>query len=125
MVDKRARFSSYRIPGARLELVDESAGTREDLLSKLRTTFPSLLRDREAVHARVRPGKPYHIEASDESEAAWFAFSEPRASGRCTPLTEGLVQSGKWVVLFSISLFAILAGAPLLRIRPVPLPIAD
>ncbi len=125
LLDKRARFSAYRIPEAKLELVDEAAGTREDLLPKLRTTFPSLLRDRDAIYARVHPGTSYHLEATDASETAWFAFSEPRASGRCTPFTEGLAQSGKWILLFSISFVTVLASAPLLRLQPSVLPAAD
>lgn len=112
MMDKRARFSAYQIAGAKLELVDDSDGSRADLLEKLSSSFPSLLRDRESVFAHVQPGRAYHIEAEDKGDSAWFAFSDPRPSGNCTPFTENLLQSGKWILLACSTLFVLLSCSP-------------
>lgn len=122
VLDKRSRFSLYKVPGCSLHLVEDKTGKRFDLLALLRTSFPSILRDREAIHVRVSPGMAYHIEAVDDSPSAWFAFSEPRESRRMTPVTEGLLDSGKLMTLAGLGLFtvAVMGGRQLAADRPLP-----
>lgn len=108
ILDKKARFAFYREPGCSFQLVEDQTGIRQDLLKKLRWDYPFILRDRELVYARVTPGFWYHVEAVGGTEESWFAFSDPRESGRLTPLTEGVLNSGKLMVLAGVCLSALL-----------------
>ena len=104
VVDKKSRFTNYRLDGLRLTLLDETSGSRQELLPRLSHTFPFVLRDWEMIYAKVVPGHDYRIESSDRSPTEWLAFSEPLESGRLTPLTVGLCQSGKLLCLAGLGL---------------------
>jgi hypothetical protein len=113
LVDKKARFTNYRLQGLDLALVDQTAGgARLELLPQLAHAFPFLFRDWESVYAPVTPGHTYVIEssASDATPTDWLAFSEPVESGRLTPLTTAISQSGKLISILALGLLVFCAG---------------
>ena len=79
-------------------------------------SWPSLLRDREAVVVPVVAGRSYRVEAADASSEGWFAFSEPADAGRLAPLLFGLTSSGKLFAMLGVILAA--TGALALRMSP-------
>ncbi|NQT18705.1 MAG: hypothetical protein HQ592_03305, partial [Planctomycetes bacterium] len=105
LLDKKARFRKYQLPGCTLDLVRESTGERRELLSRLLYGYPSLLRDREEISVPVVPGEAYRIEAADTDPVAWFAFSEPRDAGRLSPVMVALFNSSKLFALAGAGLF--------------------
>ena len=109
LVDKKARFTNYRLDGLQLTLRDETDGSRVELLPKLARAFPFVLRDWEMIYAKVTPGHDYRIESRDASPVGWLAFSEPLESGRLTPLVLGFCQSGKLLCLGGLGLLALAA----------------
>jgi hypothetical protein len=116
ILPQRSRFSLYRLPGLDLEVIDDETGERQSLLGKLRHTYPSILRNREAVLARVQPGHHYHIEATDNSELEWFAFSEPTECGRLAPIQYAAYGSSKLFALLGFMLLS--AGCSAILFRP-------
>jgi hypothetical protein len=112
LVEKRARFTNYSLPNLQVTLVDDTAGTREELLPKLAHQFPFLFRDWEWVYARVIPGHEYRIasQAKPVNFDQWIAFGEPFESGRLTPLLVGLSQSGKWICMLGLGFLAASLG---------------
>ncbi len=112
LVDKRSRFSNYRLPNLWVTLVDDTAGTREELLPKLSRQFPFLFRDWETVYTHVVPGHEYHVEseAHPADFEQWIALGEPFESGRLTPLILGLGQSGKLICLLGLGFVTLSIG---------------
>jgi hypothetical protein len=104
IVDKKARFTNYRLDGLHLTLVDTTDGSRTEMLPRLARTYPFVFRDWEMIYARVIPRHSYRIESRDASAAGWLAFSEPLESGRLTPLIVGFCQSGKFFCLLGAGL---------------------
>ena len=116
LLQKKARFSFYKLPGCSLDVVDVESGERLPVLPRLARSWPSLLRDREAVVVPVVAGRSYRVEAADASSEGWFAFSEPADAGRLAPLLFGLTSSGKLFAMLGVILAA--TGALALRMSP-------
>ncbi len=110
LVDKKARFSNYRLPGLSLTLQDETTGEKTELLPLLSHSYPFIFRDWELIYVKVTPGHDYRLESSDTSQSQWLAFSEPMESGRLTPFIVGLSQSGKLLCLCGIGLLMLVLG---------------
>lgn len=110
LVDKKARFSNYRLNGLQLTLVDETTGKQDELLPRLAWTFPFVFRDWELIYAPVTPGDEYRIESHAVGGAQWIAFGEPYESGRLTPLIVDVSQSGKLLCLGGMTLLALVLG---------------
>jgi hypothetical protein len=112
LVDKRARFSNYRLDGLHLALVDENTGQKRDLLPLLAHSFPYIFRDWEMIYAKVIPGHDYRILSSDTNPNAkqWIAFGEPFESGKLTPLIVIVSQSGKLLCLVGIFFLMLVFG---------------
>ena len=104
LVDRKARFTNYRLDGLQLTLRDETDGSCVELLPRLARTFPFVLRDWEVIYARVTAGHTYRLESHAAGAAAWLAFSEPLESGRLTPWIVGVCQSGKLFCLVGLGL---------------------
>jgi hypothetical protein len=111
IVNKKARFTGYRLDGLSLTLVEQATGHETPLLPQLRSRFPSLFRDQEIVTAPVKKGARYVVQASDASPSEWFAFSQPWEGGRLTGITQALLDSGK-LVLFCGLLLLVVALLP-------------
>jgi len=108
LLDKRARFTNYRLDGLQLILRDEATGQRRELLPQLSRSFPFIFRDWELIYAPVTPGHVYRIESHDSSPNQWIAFGEPFESGKLTPLIVTVGQSGKFLSLCGLA-FLVLA----------------
>ena len=104
IVQKKARFTSYRLDGLGLSLTDVATGRETALLPQLKAGFPSIFRDREVVRAKVEKGRQYVVKAVDATEGDWFAFSQPWEGGRLTWLTQPLLDSGKLMMLCGLLL---------------------
>jgi hypothetical protein len=116
VLQKKSRFSFYRLPDCELNVVDVASGEKIPVLPRLLRSWPSLLRDREAATVPVIAGRSYRVEASDSTADNWFAFSEPADSGRLAPLLMGLTASGKLLALLGVMLAA--TGLLGLRLNP-------
>ncbi|HEX2750607.1 MAG TPA: hypothetical protein VHM91_21555 [Verrucomicrobiales bacterium] len=108
IVDKKARFTNYKLPGLSLKLVPESGGEAVDVLAGLGKQVPFLLRDRESVCVKVTPGASYHLECDDESKDLWLSFSQPMEGGRCAGWLHQLMACSKLLILAGIMLFTLL-----------------
>ncbi len=107
IVDKKARFTNYRLDGLELKLVPVVEGPEVDVLAALRQEPPYLLRDRESVCVRVEPGD-YHLEYADESLDQSLAFSVPIEGGRCAGWLHAWIQSSKLLIAAGIGILALL-----------------
>jgi hypothetical protein len=120
ILQKKSRFSFYKLPGCELNVVDAVSGETIPVFPGLARTLPSVLRDREAVTVPVVPGRSYRVEATDMAADNWFAFSEPADGGRLMPVLAGVTTSGKLLAMFGVMLAA--AGGLALRLKPAPPP---
>ena len=107
IVDKKARFTNYRLEGLEVILDDETTGRRLELLPRLARSFPFVLRDWEAVYARVVPGHRYRIESYTTDPQSWIALGEPFESGAATPFIMTVMQSGKLMCLCGLELLTL------------------
>ena len=108
IIDKKARFTNYKLPGLSLMLVPENGGESVDVLAGLGKQAPFLLRDRESVCVKVTPGTSYHLECADESKDLWLSFSQPMEGGRCAGWLHKLMACSKLLILAGIMLFTLL-----------------
>jgi hypothetical protein len=118
IVPKKARFAFYRISDCELNVVDAESGEKISVLPKLARSLPSIFRDREVAVIPVTAGRRYRLEASDQSQTEWFAFSEPADAGRMAPVLFGLTASGKLFAFLGILLAA--TGIYSLMTKPAP-----
>jgi len=81
------------------------------LLPQLAHGFPFIFRDWESVYTRVQPGHVYRVESYVQGAENWLAVGEPFESGRLTPFTVMITQSGKLIVLVGIGLFTLYLAA--------------
>jgi hypothetical protein len=108
IIEKKARFTSYKLPGLSMKLVPEDGGAAIDVLAGLARQVPFLLRDRESVCVKVKPGTAYRLECTDESKNLWLTFSLPYEGGRCAGWLHAVIQSSKVFILGGIMIFAFL-----------------
>jgi len=113
VVDKKARFTNYALPGLSLKLLGKDAAA-VDLLAELRRQPPFILRDRESICVRVKPGQ-YRLECSDDSTDLSFAFSAPMEGGPCTGWLHVLIQSNKLLIAAGVGILVLL-----ILFRPKP-----
>jgi hypothetical protein len=103
ILDKKARLKSYRLPSRSLLVERISDGVQIDVMGALKTTLPSILRDRESVCVKLPGPGSYRILATDDEVGhAWMAFSEPLAYGPLAAICHDVLNSGKlllWVGL--------------------------
>ncbi len=106
ILDKKARLKGYRLPGRSLVLEKVGGGESIDIFSALRTTLPSILRDRESVCVKLPgPGEYRVVAKDDEVGHAWMAFSEPLAYGPLAAICHDVLNSGKlllWLGLVAL-----------------------
>ena len=96
VLDKKARLKGYALRERSLLLENIATGAQIPILRSLRTSLPSLLRDRESVCVRLPAPGQYRILATDNQiQHGWFAFSEPVAYGPLAAVCHDLLNSGK------------------------------
>lgn len=106
VVDKKARFTNYALPGLSLKLLGKDDAA-VDLLAELRRQPPFILRDRESICVAVKPGN-YRLECRDDSPDFSLAFSAPMEGGPCTGWLHVLIQSSKLLIAAGIGILALL-----------------
>ena len=108
MLDKKARLKGYALPERSLLLENTATGTQIPILRSLRTSLPSLLRDRESICVRLPAPGQYRILATDNQiQHGWFAFSEPVAYGPLAAVCHDLLNSGKVLLCAGLCLLGL------------------
>ena len=108
VLDKKARLKAYALPERSLVVENIADGTQIDVLARLKSSLPSLLRDRESVCVRLPSPGTYRIRASDQQlQHGWFAFSEPLAYGPLAAISHDVLNSGKALLCGGIFLLSI------------------
>ena len=108
VLDKKARLKGYALPERSLIVENIATGVQIPILRSLRTSLPSLLRDRESVCVRLPAPGQYRVLATDNQiQHGWFAFSEPVAYGPLAAKCHDILNSGKALLCAGLCLLGL------------------